>query len=205
MCSSGGCSVFCSYSGVRGCVYVCTQPVLCSCCRHCAVTQGCSMLHVMVVAASRSSCQRRNTTGRTCTSGKTWCLTALASICPADCSFSPLTASSQPASQSTILSLSPPLWSELHVSRADCAVAGLVFPASFQCLDQYITGSVCKWTCSRIWVPFQQPGYSNRLTILPFLTKGIRLIYGSRAASVYDNATVNVWMDFWLEDLLINI
>lgn len=125
MWSSGGYSVFLLSFWSTLCVCVCTQPVLCYCCRHCAMTQGCSMLqHVMAVAAPRSSCQRRNTTGRTCTSGKTWCLAALASICPADCSFSPLTASSQPVNHPLPLSSSL-VWALCLQGRLCCCWAGV--------------------------------------------------------------------------------
>lgn len=105
---------------------VCTESVLlCSntdCCRLCAMTQGCMLQHVIGVAALRSVCLRLNTTGRTCTSGKPWCLAALASICPADCSSVPLTAASQRASQPS----SPPL---------------LLFSLTASCLK----GTLCCW------------------------------------------------------------
>lgn len=58
--------------------------------------------HVIGAAAPRSLCQRRNTRGRTRTSGKTWCLAALASIRSADCSSAPFSAASQPSSPSLV-------------------------------------------------------------------------------------------------------
>lgn len=109
-------------------------------------------LHVMGVAAQRSVCSRRNTTGRTRTSGKPGCLAALASIFPADCSSVPLSAASRPRP----LSSSPPLWSYLHVSRAHC-VAGLVLEAPSPCLDQLIIRSINNWTCSGMWFILSQP------------------------------------------------
>lgn len=91
------------------CVYVastlvfvrpaCAQPVLEAMC----YDSGIYMLqHVMGLAAPRSLCQRGNTRGRTRTSGKTWCLAALASMRSADCSSAPFIAASQPSSPSLV-------------------------------------------------------------------------------------------------------